>query len=276
MRLIRSLVPYLLAIVLIAAPWTASAAVFVNVTATIAPPPLPVYAQPPIPGPGYFWTPGYWAWGPYGYYWVPGTWVLPPAVGLYWTPGYWAWGGGVYAWHAGYWGPHIGFYGGINYGFGYVGVGYVGGYWEHGVFAYNRSFNNIQSNTHITNVYNKTVVNNTNVTNVSFNGGGGGVVAQPTPQEQAAFNERHSPATAQQLRHEQVASGNHAMLASVNQGHPGIAATRRPGQFNGSGVVAAQGAPPHGQPPMRNANAPHHPPHPPGNGGGPQHGEQHP
>ena len=25
---------------------------------------LPVYEQPVIPGPGYIWTPGYWAWSP--------------------------------------------------------------------------------------------------------------------------------------------------------------------------------------------------------------------
>ena len=68
--------------------------------------------QPLIPGPGYIWTPGYWAWGDNGYFWVPGTWVLPPAVGLLWTPGYWAWSAGSYIWNAGYWGPHIGFYGG--------------------------------------------------------------------------------------------------------------------------------------------------------------------
>src|SRR5262249_16572953 len=61
------------------------------VSITIAPPVLPVYEQPPIPGPGYIWTPGYWAWGDDGYYWVPGTWILPPAVGLLWTLGYWGW-----------------------------------------------------------------------------------------------------------------------------------------------------------------------------------------
>ena len=116
-----------------------------GISVGIAPPPLPVYAQPAIPAPGYMWTPGYWAWGPAGYYWVPGTWVQPPMVGVLWTPGYWGWGGGVYAFHAGYWGPHIGFYGGVNYGFGYGGVGYEGGYWNHGQFAYNRSVNNISN-----------------------------------------------------------------------------------------------------------------------------------
>jgi len=50
----------------------------VSITVDAAPPPLPVYDQPPLPEPGYMWTPGYWAWSPDGYFWVPGTWVQPP------------------------------------------------------------------------------------------------------------------------------------------------------------------------------------------------------
>src|ERR1700756_3073681 len=62
----------------------------------LTPPPLlPEYEQPPIPAPGYIWTPGYWAYGADDYYWVPGTWVQPPAVGLLWTPGYWGWFNGA-------------------------------------------------------------------------------------------------------------------------------------------------------------------------------------
>ena len=79
------------------------ASVFLSVA--IAPPGLPVYAQPICPGDGYLWTPGYWAYGEAGYFWVPGTWVLAPRPGVLWTPGYWGWGGGAYLWHAGYWGP---------------------------------------------------------------------------------------------------------------------------------------------------------------------------
>ena len=86
--------------------------------------------QPPLPGPGYIWTPGYWAWGDDGYFWVPGTWVEPPQVGLLWTPGYWGWNSGRYIFNAGYWGPEVGFYGGIDYGFGYGGIGYEGGFWR--------------------------------------------------------------------------------------------------------------------------------------------------
>ena len=36
-------------------------ALAVGVSITIAPPALPVYVQPPVPAPGYLWTPGYWA-----------------------------------------------------------------------------------------------------------------------------------------------------------------------------------------------------------------------
>jgi WXXGXW repeat (2 copies) len=114
------------------------------VSITIAPPELPVYVQPPCPVEGYIWTPGYWAYGDEGYYWVPGVWVAPPRIGFLWTPGYWGFDGGVYAWHGGYWGPHVGFYGGINYGFGYGGVGFVGGEWAGNVYRYNTAVTNVE------------------------------------------------------------------------------------------------------------------------------------
>jgi hypothetical protein len=126
---------------LLAAPTAANAAVFVGVG--FAPPAIPVYAQPVAPGYGYIWTPGYWAYGPDGYYWVDGAWVYPPYVGGLWTPGYWGWGGGGYFWHPGYWGRSVGYYGGINYGFGYFGVGFWGGYWHGGRFFYNGAYNHL-------------------------------------------------------------------------------------------------------------------------------------
>jgi len=113
-----------------------------------APPPIPQYDQPEIPGDGYLWTPGYWAWGPGGYYWVDGAWVDPPYVGALWTPGYWGWGFGFYHWYPGYWGRHIGYYGGINYGFGYFGVGFYGGYWNGGHFWYNRAYGHFGESFH--------------------------------------------------------------------------------------------------------------------------------
>ena len=126
---------------LLLAPTAANAGVFVGVG--FAPPAIPLYEQPLAPGYGYIWTPGYWAYGDSGYYWVDGAWVQPPYVDALWTPGYWGWGGGGYFWNAGYWGRHIGYYGGINYGFGYFGTGFWGGYWNGGHFFYNGAYNHI-------------------------------------------------------------------------------------------------------------------------------------
>jgi hypothetical protein len=206
-----------------------------------APPPLPVYAQPACPVAGYIWTPGYWAWAPGGYYWVPGTWVQPPQFGVLWTPGYWGFVGGAYLWHAGYWGPHVGFYGGVNYGFGYTGVGYGGGRWVGNSFAYNRTVTNVNV-TVVHNTYNETVINNVTVNRVSYNGGPGGVAAAPTAQDRMAAQERHIQPTALQQQHVQQAARNPALFARANGGRPEIAATAHPAVFNGAGVEHARGA----------------------------------
>jgi hypothetical protein len=229
---------------LTALPQQANAGVFIGVGISVGfpPPILPVYVQPVIPAPGYIWTPGYWAWNGYAYYWVPGTWVLPPYYGALWTPGYWGWVGGVYVFHPGYWGTHVGFYGGVNYGYGYAGVGYVGGFWGVGGFHYNRAVNQF-GGVHITNVYNQTVVNNTYITRTSYNGGQGGLTARATSQEVAYARDPHNVgAVAAQQQQQTVASQNRAMLASVNHGSPAIAATSHAGVFSGAGVVAARGA----------------------------------
>ncbi len=240
MRIKTLLFFFLAAPALIVTPVISSAQVAVGISVHIGPPVLPVYVQPPCPEPGYIWTPGYWARGPDGYYWVPGVWVAPPAVGLLWTPGYWGWGGGVYLWHAGYWGPHVGFYGGINYGFGYGGVGFVGGYWRGGSYFYNRSVTNVNVvNVHNTYI-NNTVINRTTINRVSYNGGNGGVSARPTQMERQYENERHVQATGMQTQHEHMAGTNRSLLASANHGRPPIAATSRAGEFSGKNVVAAR------------------------------------
>jgi len=223
-----------------------------------APPPLPVYEQPPCPVEGYIWTPGYWAWTPGGYYWVPGTWVAPPRVGLLWTPGYWGFVGGAYVFHAGYWGPHVGFYGGVNYGFGYGGVGFVGGRWVGNSFAYNQSVTNVNV-TVVHNTYNDTVVNNVTVNRASYNGGSGGITASPSAQERMAAEEAHVPPTQLQRQHVQQAAANPALMAKNNGGRPSIAGTPHPSAFNAPGVVGAHAPPsppPHAQP-VSYANRPH-------------------
>src|SRR5277367_4657150 len=98
MRTLRSIRYFLLALVMLAIPATAHAQFSASIS--VAPPELVVYSQPICPQEGYLWTPGYWAWGNEGY-----------------------------AWNGGYWGTEVGFYGGVNYGFGYGGSGYEGGYW---------------------------------------------------------------------------------------------------------------------------------------------------
>ncbi len=234
-------VAILVAVGMLAAPAVSSARVALGVSVYIAPPALPIYIQPPCPGPDYIWTPGYWAWDPdIGYYWVPGTWVLAPFPGALWTPGYWGWSDGVFVWYAGYWGLTVGFYGGINYGFGYTGYGYEGGHWDHGAFYYNRTVNNINV-TNITHVYSRTVSPAT-TSRVSYNGGRGGITSRPTSVQLAAARERHSPPTGVQMRNERAARSDPRQRAAVNHGRPAVAATPKPGIFSGSGVVQASRA----------------------------------
>ena len=208
----------------------ASAQISISVDITSPPPELPVYDQPPLPAPGYIWTPGFWSYGDDGYYWVPGTWVEPPEPGLLWTPGYWGWNNGRYAFNQGYWGSHVGFYGGIDYGHGYTGNGFEGGEWRGHEFAYNRSVNNFGS-VHVTNVYSRTVTNVTNVRRVSFNGPNG-VNARPSAEQERWNHEQHVQATAAQRQHREAASQNRDLRASVNHGNPSIKATDRPGDFS--------------------------------------------
>src|SRR5271155_4047374 len=223
----------------------AQVAIGIGISVHVAPPALPVYEQPPLPAPGYLWTPGYWSYGDAGYYWVPGVWVQPPRVGVLWTPGYWGFAGGAYGWHGGYWGPHIGFYGGVNYGFGYGGVGFAGGEWRGGVFAYNSAVANFGS-VHVTNVYeNRAIVTQNTIVNnehVSFNGGAG-IQAQASATELQAANEQHIQPTANQLQHQNFAAQDRSQLASVNHGTPGTPAASNVNAYHQVAQQHAQSQP---------------------------------
>jgi len=211
-------------------PQRSDAAVFFGLSVQIGPPALPVYYQPPAPYPNMLWQPGYWAWGPYGYFWVPGTWVAAPQPGYLWTPGYWAYDDAYYTWHPGFWATHIGYYGGINYGFGYFGTGFVGGGWFGNAFRYNTAVTNVNT-TVIHNVYvDRTVVNNyynTNVSRVSYNGGNG-VRLSPTAEQLAIARGPHFAMTQEQSTHLQLAQSNRSYLASVNNGRPTDPVVARP------------------------------------------------
>jgi len=228
----------LLLLAVLFVPATSSAQFSVGVSVSFGPPALPIYAQPMCPGPGYIWTPGYWAWDPaYGYYWVPGTWVEAPFVGAMWTPGYWGYNDGRYFWYAGYWGPQVGYYGGIDYGYGYTGYGYYGGYWDHDRFYYNRAVNNIRiDNTRY--YYNRRVENN-RFTRISYNGGPGGIRVRPTAGQLSAARRRRFGPLRQQEHQRDFARRDPRQRATVNRGRPYVAATDRPGVFNGGHAVRA-------------------------------------
>ena len=197
-------------------------------TASEPPPALPDYQQPPDPGDGYIWTPGYWNYASTGYYWVPGAWVAPPYQGALWTPGYWAASGSRYLFHPGHWGTHIGFYGGVNYGFGYVGLGYEGGYWKDGHFTYNTVYNNVNRtvihNTYTYNVRNRETV----VSRPSYNGGNGGVAVRPRPQEVVARQEPYAPRMNTQTQHAESFRTDRQQFVTVNHGQPAHPAITRP------------------------------------------------
>jgi len=203
------------------------AQVSIGVRIRLAPPPLPVYVQPPCPEDGYLWEPGYWAYdNADGYYWVPGVWVAPPDPGLLWTPCYWGWDDGFYVYHSGYWGPHVGFYGGIDYGFGYPGYGFYGGVWSGRSFRYNTAVFNV-NRTVIHNTYvDRSVIHAGGGNRASFNGRGG-VNAQPRPDERRAMAEHHVQPTRIQASHQQMAAHSPAQHLSANHGRPTTPAVNR-------------------------------------------------
>jgi len=216
----------LLGVALLVSP-AADAQVSVGISVRIAPPSLPVYVQPECPVDGWLWQPGYWAYDPDGgYYWVPGVWVAPPEPGLLWTPCYWGFDNGVYLFHRGYWARHVGFYGGINYGYGYPGYGFYGGMWSGRMFRYNTAVFRV----------NRTVVRNVYVgrenfrpaaSRASFNGRGG-IMAGPRPEDRRVMNERRFQPTRTQLSHQQNAGRNPEQRFSANKGRPSMPAMNRP------------------------------------------------
>jgi hypothetical protein len=194
----------------------------IGISVRVAPPELPVYEQPMCPGDGYMWTPGYWGWANNDYYWTPGTWVMPPEAGDLWTPGYWGWGGDGFLFTDGYWGTSVGFYGGIDYGFGYFGNGYEGGRWENGRFFYNTSLNRLDGN-RVRDTYNTHV--DERVNRVSFNGGNGGINAHATAREEETARGSHTPAVGAQTQHAWSARNDPQQRFAANHGAPPVTAT---------------------------------------------------
>ena len=229
MRRFRSARWFLLALVLALFPVSrAHAGVFISVG--FAPPALPVYVQPPCPEPNMIWVPGYWAYGDDGYYWVPGAWVPAPYEGALWTPPYWGWSGGAYVFHTGYWGPVVGYYGGINYGFGYFGLGFVGGRWHDNDFEYNTAVWHVDRD-RVHRIYEDRDWHDHYVdrdSHVAYSGGPGGIRHDPDRDERRYMNEQHFQRTSFQDQHVNSAMRDRNAYYNVNHGRPQRIVANRP------------------------------------------------
>jgi hypothetical protein len=247
MRLSRCSRWLILALFAALLPATSFGGVFISVG--FAPPVLPVYVQPPCPDEGLMWMPGYWAYGPDGYYWVPGAWVPAPYDGALWTPPYWGWQGGLYIFHPGYWGPHVGYYGGVDYGFGYMGVGFVGGMWRGHNFVYNTAVMHVNERAVHNTYVDRTIVQRNTIANtrhVAYSGGPGGLNHPPTASERVAEHDQHMQPTRFQEQHAQAAQSDRNSYARNNGGRPQQAVTAKP-------LQAEHAAPP--QTTQRNAGS---------------------
>jgi hypothetical protein len=229
MQVLRSARWLMLVLLFSLLPTFSHAGVLISVG--FAPPVLPVYEQPICPQPNLMWMPGYWGYGDDGYFWVPGAWVPAPYEGALWTPGYWGWNNGMYVFNDGYWGPQVGYYGGVDYGGGYMGIGFAGGEWRNGSFAYNTAVMHVNTGVIHNTFSDRSMIERSTVANsghVAYSGGPGGVQHQPTPQEQAAMHQPHTAPTRYQTQHISAARADKTSYAKANGGHPHTLVAAKP------------------------------------------------
>jgi hypothetical protein len=124
----------------------------------------------------------------------------------------------------------VGFYGGVNYGFGYGGSGFDGGRWQGGHFAYNTAVMHVNTSV-IHNTYSQRVSYGSNRT--SFNGGPGGVSARPSEGE-AAMARQHGQSASVPAAQQRATAGGQvpARQATENRGRPTNTAAARPAEAN--------------------------------------------
>ena len=214
-----SLALVLLSLIPAAAMSQVSVGIGIGVAIHAAPPPLPVYVQPPIPGDGLHVDTGLLGMGS-GRLLLGAGRVGAPAYGWRTLDARLLGLHGRRLWLASrLLGSHVGFYGGVNYGFGYGGVGFAGGAWRGGAFAYNSAVMNVGEGVVHNTYIDRTVVNNTVVNRTSFNGAGG-VMARPTSFEQSAMNEHHFEPTGMQTQHFNAAANDPGQRFSANGGRP--------------------------------------------------------
>jgi len=213
-----------------------------SVTANIAPPQLQDEVQPECPTEGYLWQPGNWAFNVNTgqYYWVPGVWAAPVQVGYLWTPAYWGFENGVYLYHGGYWGATVGFYGGLNFGYGYAGEGFVGGRWEDGHFRYNTAI--MRGRFHY-GYEDRSAVFAGRRNYAGFNGRGG-IERGPSMRERAEFDRRNNDVVraraVQRTRIDARAGG--AGPCGAGAARPGAVGPVRTGAVGGSKLPTSGGS----------------------------------
>src|SRR5580658_363984 len=233
MRTSRTVRFFLLALLISVAAASSRAQFGLSISVGFAPPVLPVYVQPPCPQPNLMWTPGYWAYAQDSgdYFWAPGAWVPAPYSGALWTPPYWGFSNGNYGFNEGYWGQTVGFYGGVNYGFGFGGIGFAGGEWRGENFAYNTAVTQVNVTVIHTTYVNRTIVESGIVANpnhVAYNGGPGGIQHTATASEQAAAHQPHTAPTSVQTQHIAGAKADKTSYAKANGGHPATLVAAKP------------------------------------------------
>lgn len=233
MQVLRAARFLLFSLLVSVVPASMSAQLLVSINVGFAPPMLPVYEQPICPQPNLMWTPGYWAYDQNlgDYFWVPGAWVPAPYEGAMWTPPYWGWDGGMYGFHDGYWGDSVGYYGGVNYGFGFGGIGFAGGEWRGHDFAYNTAVVHVDERiVHVTyvdeNVVRVGIVSNPN--HIAYNGGPSGIQHTATAGEQTASRETHVAPTTVQTQHAATAEGDKGSFSKTNGGRPANVVAAKP------------------------------------------------
>jgi hypothetical protein len=152
--------------------------------------------------------------------------------------------------HPGYWGYHVGYYGGVNYGFGYMGIGFVGGMWRGRDFVYNTAVMHVDERFVHTTYVDRTIVERNTIANdrhVAFSGGPGGIRHDPVPEERIAENEHHMGATSFQHTHETTAQSDRGSYFRNNGGHPSTLAVQRPLGMQNHATPGASGGMKQGQ-----------------------------
>jgi hypothetical protein len=125
----------------------------------------------------------------------------------------------------------VGYYGGVNYGFGYMGIGFAGGMWDHGFFRYNTAIMHVDGR-YIHNTFeDRGMVDRYTVargSHVAFSGGPGGIHHDPMPEERIAERDSHMDRSSFQMQHEGAARNDHSSYFKANGGHPATLAVQRP------------------------------------------------